>query len=143
MNRPLLGMVQENVAAQAVIKAFSLQRRTLGWFTMRNDDARRKNCSGGIPVDHGRAHGHDLRVGCCTSWCWRSAPISPPRAKSPSGFRDVRKCVLGSFLQHRPFDAFIPVSIQSAAAVRHIQELLDGADPRRRPPGAPTARITQ
>jgi len=25
-----------------VIKAFSLQRRTLGWFTMRNDDARRK-----------------------------------------------------------------------------------------------------
>jgi len=58
----LLGMVQENVAAQAVIKAFSLQRRTLGWFTMRNDDARRKNCSGGIPVDHGRAHGHDLRV---------------------------------------------------------------------------------
>ena len=38
----LLGMVQENVATQAVIKAFMLQRRTLGWFTMRNDDARRK-----------------------------------------------------------------------------------------------------
>ena len=34
----LLGMVQENVAAQAVVKAFSLQRRTLGWFTMRNQD---------------------------------------------------------------------------------------------------------
>src|SRR5258708_1791546 len=33
----LLGMVQENIAAQAVVKAFSLQRRTLGWFTMRND----------------------------------------------------------------------------------------------------------
>src|SRR6266567_7739368 len=31
----LLGMVQENIAAQAVVKAFSLQRRTLGWFTMR------------------------------------------------------------------------------------------------------------
>ena len=41
----LLGMVQENVAAQAVVKAFSLQRRTLGWFTMRNDDARRKIAS--------------------------------------------------------------------------------------------------
>src|SRR5215831_17959329 len=41
----LLGTVQENVAAQAVIKAFSLQRRTLGWFTMRNDDARRKIAS--------------------------------------------------------------------------------------------------
>src|SRR5438552_6187554 len=38
----LLGMVQENVAAQAVIKAFSLQRRTLGWFRLRNDDARRR-----------------------------------------------------------------------------------------------------
>src|SRR6202040_3128888 len=34
----LLGMVQENVAAQAVVKAFSLQRRTLGWFTMRNQE---------------------------------------------------------------------------------------------------------
>src|SRR5580658_9421102 len=38
----LLGTVQENVAAQAVIKAFSLQRRTLGWFTMRNVDARKR-----------------------------------------------------------------------------------------------------
>src|ERR1700720_4659893 len=34
----LLGMVQENVAAQAVVKAFSLQRRTFGWFTMRNNE---------------------------------------------------------------------------------------------------------
>ena len=41
----LLGMVQENIAAQAVVKAFSLQRKTLGWFTMRNDDARRKIAS--------------------------------------------------------------------------------------------------
>src|SRR6201995_5830395 len=28
----LLGMVQENIAAQAVIKAFTLHRRTFGWF---------------------------------------------------------------------------------------------------------------
>ena len=41
----LLGMVQENIAAQAVVKAFSLQRRTLGWFTMRNDEARQKIAS--------------------------------------------------------------------------------------------------
>ncbi|MEO8322496.1 MAG: ABC transporter ATP-binding protein, partial [Bradyrhizobium sp.] len=41
----LLGMVQENVAAQAVVKAFSLQRRTLGWFTMRNQDVRIKTAS--------------------------------------------------------------------------------------------------
>src|ERR1700754_1598259 len=38
----LLGMVQENVAAQAVVKAFSLQRRTLGWFSMRNQEVRIK-----------------------------------------------------------------------------------------------------
>src|SRR5438445_197266 len=41
----LLGMVQENVAAQAVVKAFSLQRRTFGWFTMRNQDVRIKTAS--------------------------------------------------------------------------------------------------
>src|SRR2546430_7901738 len=41
----LLGMVQENVAAQAVVKAFSLQRRTLGWFTMRNQEVRLKTAS--------------------------------------------------------------------------------------------------
>ena len=46
----LLGMVQENVAAQAVIKAFSLQRRTLGWFTHAQrrrapeDRRRRRSC---------------------------------------------------------------------------------------------------
>ena len=41
----LLGMVQESIATQAVVKAFMLQRKTLGWFTMRNDDARRKIAS--------------------------------------------------------------------------------------------------
>src|SRR6201992_1290844 len=38
----LLGMLQENIAAQAVVKAFSLQRRTFGWVNMRNIDARKK-----------------------------------------------------------------------------------------------------
>src|SRR5439155_17697218 len=38
----LLGMVQENVAAQAVVKAFSLQRRAFGWFSLRNQDVRIK-----------------------------------------------------------------------------------------------------
>src|SRR6516164_18296 len=41
----LLGMVQENIAAQAVIKAFSLHRRTFGWFTMRNKETRSKIAS--------------------------------------------------------------------------------------------------
>src|SRR5262245_13063848 len=38
----LLGMVRENVAAQAVVKAFNLQRRVFGWFTLRNQDVRNK-----------------------------------------------------------------------------------------------------
>ena len=38
-----------------------------------------------VPVDDGRAHRHHLRCCCCISWCSRSAPISPPRARSPSG----------------------------------------------------------
>src|SRR6201988_2002275 len=41
----LLGMVQENIAAQAVVKAFNLQRRTFGWFKLRNDQARDKYAS--------------------------------------------------------------------------------------------------
>src|SRR5262249_49389477 len=41
----LLGMVQENIAAQAVIKAFTLHRRTFGWFKLRNDQARDKYAS--------------------------------------------------------------------------------------------------
>src|SRR5580704_2388025 len=38
----LLGVVQENIAAQAVVKAFSLHRRMLGWFNLRNDETRRR-----------------------------------------------------------------------------------------------------
>src|SRR3569832_1956485 len=41
----LLGMVQENIATQAVVKAFMLQRKTLGWLTLRNDETRRKIAS--------------------------------------------------------------------------------------------------
>jgi len=72
----LLGMVQENIAAQAVVKAFSLQRRALGWFTMRNDEARRKIASADScrPWSSARLRSPSC---CCTSWCWRSAPISP------------------------------------------------------------------
>ncbi|HEY0234932.1 MAG TPA: ABC transporter ATP-binding protein, partial [Afipia sp.] len=37
----ILGVVQENIATQMVVKAFGLQRRALGWFTFRNNSARR------------------------------------------------------------------------------------------------------
>ncbi len=80
----LLGTVQENVAAQAVVKAFSLQRRTLGWFTLAQPatcaSRPRRRCS----CRPWWSAPSPSRCCCCTSWCWRSAPISPPRARSPS-----------------------------------------------------------
>lgn len=36
----ILGVVQENIAAQMVVKAFQLQRRAFGWFRFRNERAR-------------------------------------------------------------------------------------------------------
>jgi ATP-binding cassette subfamily B protein len=36
----ILGVVQENVAAQMVVKAFGLQRKAFGWFAFRNRAAR-------------------------------------------------------------------------------------------------------
>src|SRR6185312_12043310 len=41
----ILGMVQENIAAQAVVKAFSLQRRALNWFTVSNSQTQKKIAS--------------------------------------------------------------------------------------------------
>src|SRR5262249_61228951 len=41
----LLGAVQENISAQAVIKAFTLHRRTFGWFRMRHGAARERFAS--------------------------------------------------------------------------------------------------
>ena len=97
----LLGMVQENVAAQAVIKAFSLQRRTLGWFTLRNDRDAQEDRIRGVPVDHGRAHGHDRgAVAASRGACARrlSRHQGPDHHRH---LRDLRECVLGGLLQHR------------------------------------------
>ncbi len=104
----LLGMVQENVAAQAVIKAFSLQRRMFGFFNFRNDETRNRIAVGGVPVDHGGADGHHL-----------GAAVAPRRARDRrlSGdqgpdhhrhLRHLRERVLGGLLQHRPCDALHP-----------------------------------
>ena len=57
----LLGMVQESIAAQAVVKAFSLQRKVFGWFSSW--------CSGSAPIWRPRARSP-------------SAPSSRSRARS-------------------------------------------------------------
>ena len=139
----LLGMVQENIAAQAVVKAFSLQRRTLGWFTMRNDDARRKIAAAAflstmvertVTISVLLLHLVVLALG---AYLATNGQITVGTFVTfESAFWEVSYNI--AHLMH-----FIPVSIQSAAAVRHIQELLDeptrGADR----PGAPDLpRIT-
>src|SRR6266852_4475310 len=138
----LLAMVQENVAAQAVVKAFSLQRRTLGWFTMRNNDARRKIASAAflstmvertVTISVLLLHLVVLAIGAYLAT--KGQITIGTFVTFESAFWEVSYNI--AHLMH-----FIPVSIQ-AAAVRHIQELLDeptrGADR----PGAPDLpRIT-
>ena len=139
----LLGMVQENVAAQAVVKAFSLQRRTFGWFRMRNDDVRHKTASAvflstmverTVTISVLLLHLVVLAIGAYLAT--KGQITIGTFVTFESAFWEVSYNI--AHLMH-----FIPVSIQSAAAVRHIQELLDeptrGADR----PGAPDLpRIT-
>jgi ATP-binding cassette, subfamily B, bacterial len=133
----LLGMVQENIAAQAVIKAFSLQRRTLGWFTMRNDEARRKIASAAflstmvertVTISVLLLHLVVLAIGAYLAT--KGQITIGTFVTFESAFWEVSYNI--AHVMH-----FIPVSIQSAAAVQHIQELLD--EPRRGEdrPGAP------
>ena len=128
----LLGMVQENVATQAVIKAFMLQRRTLGWFTMRNDEARRKIASAAflstmvertVTISVLLLHLVVLAIGAYLAT--KGQITIGTFVTFESAFWEVSYNI--AHVMH-----FIPVSIQSAAAVRHIQEMLDeptrGAD---------------
>src|SRR6266403_1323309 len=140
----LLGMVQENIAAQAVVKAFSLQRRTFGWFTMRNHDVRRKTASAlflstmverTVTISVLLLHLVVLAIGAYLAT--KGQITIGTFVTFESAFWEVSYNI--AHLMH-----FIPVSIQAAAAGRHIQELLDeptrGADDR---PGAPDLpRIT-
>jgi ATP-binding cassette, subfamily B, bacterial len=128
----LLGMVQENVAAQAVVKAFSLQRRTFGWFTMRNNQVREKTASAvflstmverSVTISVLLLHLVVLAIGAYLAT--KGQITIGTFVTFESAFWEVSYNI--AHLMH-----FIPVSIQAAAAVRHIQELLDeptrGAD---------------
>ena len=133
----VLGMVQENIATQAVIKAFMLQRKTLGWFTLRNDEARRRIASAAflstmvertVTISVLLLHLVVLALGAYLAT--KGQITIGTFVTFESAFWEVSYNI--AHVMH-----FIPVSIQSAAAVRHIQELLDepmrGADR----PGAP------
>ncbi|MDB5547852.1 MAG: multidrug transporter ATP-binding protein, partial [Tardiphaga sp.] len=130
-------------AAQAVVKAFSLQRRTMGWFTLRNKDARRKIAAAtflstmverSVTVSVLLLHLVVLAIGAYLAT--KGQITIGTFVTFESAFWEVSYNI--AHLMH-----FIPVSISSAAAVRHMQELLDeptrGADK----PNAPALpRIT-
>jgi ATP-binding cassette subfamily B protein len=133
----LLGMVQENVAAQAVVKAFSLQRRTLGWFTMRNNAVRQKTASAlflstmverTVTIAVLLLHLVVLAIGAYLAT--KGQITIGTFVTFESAFWEVSYNI--AHIMH-----FIPVSIQSAAAVRHIQELLDEPSRGADRPGAP------
>jgi ATP-binding cassette subfamily B protein len=128
----LLGMVQENVAAQAVVKAFSLQRRAFGWFRLRNNQVRDKTASAvflstmverSVTISVLLLHLVVLAIGAYLAT--KGQITVGTFVTFESAFWEVSYNI--AHLMH-----FIPVSIQSAAAVRHMQELLDeptrGAD---------------
>src|ERR1700742_551637 len=139
----LLGIVQENIAAQAVVKAFNLQHKMLGWFTMRNYDARTRIASAmflssmverTVTIAVLLLHLVVLALGAYLAT--KGQITVGTFVTFESAFWEVSYNI--AHVMH-----FIPLSIQSAAAVRHIEELLDeptrGADR----PGAPDLpRIT-
>ncbi len=121
----ILGVVQENIGAQMVVKAFMLQRRALGWFRVRNDIARDSIVSAtflGTMVERSVTiavlllHLVVLAIG---AYLATKGQISIGTFVTfESAFWEISYNI--AHLMH-----FIPVTIQAAAATRHIQELLD------------------
>src|ERR1700742_1997524 len=116
----LLGVVQENVAAQAGVKAFSLQRRTFGWFTMRNNQVRDKTASAvflstmverSVTISVLLLHLVVLAIGAYLAT--KGQITIGTFVTFESAFWEVSYNI--AHLMH-----FIPVSISSAAAIRHV-----------------------
>ncbi|MBV9458377.1 MAG: ABC transporter ATP-binding protein, partial [Bradyrhizobium sp.] len=133
----LLGMVQENIAAQAVIKAFTLHRRTFGWFSLRNNATREKYASATflstmvertVTIAVLLLHLVVLAIGAYLAT--KGQITIGTFVTFESAFWEVSYNI--AHVMH-----FIPISIQSAAAVRHIQELLDEPSRGADRPGAP------
>jgi ATP-binding cassette, subfamily B, bacterial len=133
----LLGVIQENIAAQAVIKAFSLHRKVFGWFTFRNDEARRKIGAAlflstmverTVTVAVLLLHLVVLALGAYLAT--KGQITVGTFVTFESAFWEVSYNI--AHVMH-----FLPVSISSAAAVHHIQELLDEPTRGIDRPGAP------
>lgn len=121
----ILGVVQENIAAQMVVKAFGLHQRVLGWFRLRNENTRRSMASAtflstmverSVTVSVLILHLIVLAIG---AYLATKGQISIGTFVTfESAFWEISYNI--AHLMH-----FIPVAIQSAAAIRHMEELLD------------------
>ena len=139
----ILGMVQENIAAQAVVKAFSLQRRALNWFTVSNTQTQKKIASAtflssmverSVNVSVLLLHLVVLALGAYLAT--KGHITIGTFVTFESAFWEISYNI--AHLMH-----FIPVSIQAAAAIRHMNELLDEPTRGVDRPGAPDLpRIT-
>ena len=133
----ILGIVQENIAAQAVVKAFSLQRRMMSWFFVSNDQARTKIASAtflssmverSVNVAVLLLHLVVLALGAYLAT--KGHITIGTFVTFESAFWEISYNI--AHLMH-----FIPISIQSAAAIRHMHELLDEPTRGVDRPGAP------
>ena len=139
----ILGMVQENIAAQAVVKAFSLQRSVRGWFTLQNEETRKKiedstflssMVERSVTIAVLLLHLTVLGIGAYLAT--KGHITIGTFVTFESAFWEISYNI--SHLM-----SYVPVSIQSAAAIRHMQEVLDEPTRGSDRPGAPDlARIS-
>lgn len=139
----ILGMVQENIATQFVVKAFALQRKAFGWFTFRNLSARRSIADAGflstmvertVTVSVLLLHLVVLAIGAYLAT--KGQITIGTFVTFESAFWEISYNI--AHIMH-----FIPVAISSAAAVQHMQEMLDEPTGHIDRPGAPELpRIT-
>jgi ATP-binding cassette subfamily B protein len=133
----ILGMVQENIAAQAVVKAFSLQHRVRGWFTLQNEETRKKIESSTFlssmverSVTIAVLLLHLIVLGIGAYLATKGHITIGTFVTFESAFWEISYNVTHLM-------SYVPVSIQCAAAIRHMQEVLDEPTRGSDRPGAP------
>ncbi len=139
----ILGVVQENIGAQMVVKAFGLQRKALGWFTFRNQAARHSMADATflstmvertVTISVLLLHLVVLAIGAYLATIGKISIGT--FVTFESAFWEISYNI--AHLMH-----FIPIAIQASAAVRHMEELLDEPTRGSDRPGAPDMpRIT-
>ena len=132
----VLGVVQESVGAQLVLKAFDLHRKAFGWFGRRNDRAREAMAAAAflsamvertVTISVLILHLVVLALG---AWLATRGSISIGTFVTfESAFWEVSYNI-GHVMQ------FVPTAIQAAGAARHVQDLLDEPGEPEDPPGA-------